>query len=766
MAPKNRKKDTKSIVLQPRKRPGIVRFFLGIPLPLTALVVTAFALVLLFPFVPSVQSFDLPKEGEVARETIIAPFTFDIPKPPEELEKQRNAAMDQVLLVLDYNPDVEVKVRRHFLHLKEDLTSLQKSAASDSLKQAVKAKLSREFSQKTLQTLIRRPYLVDDALFEAQTALRKGVPAVLLVSSVAELSDLQRKYNTSFNQHFIYDKPYVSLHRDSTSHALSRDELAVKELVLEETTGRLKKERGFDEEALNALYELLFVYLQPNVTINGEETARRKQLAAREVLQIKGKVIKDTEIMRKHQVVTAEMVEKLDALRRALQKRNQGDERWKVLSVYAGKNILIVILLVLAALYLKAERPQIVRNARHLWAICSILVVQVGIIRLGLLVIPRMVKAGAEFSPIVPEYAIPAIVGAILAAILFDFQVSLLVTFFVSIFFGVVMGFKYSFFMYALLGGLIAGFVHRDIRYRWDFFKAMPPIAAAYIGFVVLWHLISFDFSFMAIVQNVGFSLTNVIVSTFLAMMLTTAFENIFAISTNMTLVELSDMNHPILKRLSIEAAGTYNHSVLVGNLAESAAQSIDANALLCRVASYYHDIGKIEKSDYFVENLIGDKNVHKKLAPSMSALIICSHVKDGVELAKKYKLPLVIQDTILQHHGTSTVSFFFEKAREQDPHNQVQERDFRYPGPSPQTRETAIIMLADSVEAASRSLATSSPKLLRELVKKIIRDKFNAHQLDQCNLTLRDLDKIVDGFMPVLQGIFHSRIEYPSKSS
>jgi membrane-associated HD superfamily phosphohydrolase len=147
-----------------------------------------------------------------------------------------------------------------------------------------------------------------------------------------------------------------------------------------------------------------------------------------------------------------------------------------------------------------------------------------------------------------------------------------------------------------------------------------------------------------------------------------------------------------------------------------------------------------------------------------MSALIICSHVKEGVELAQKYKLPKVIQDIIMQHHGDSSVSFFYEKALELDPHKQVQEKDFRYPGPIPQTREAAIIMLADSVEAASRSLSASSPKLLRELVKKIIRDKFLASQLDGCGLTLRDLNDITEGFMPILQGIFHSRIEYPNK--
>jgi putative nucleotidyltransferase with HDIG domain len=336
---------------------------------------------------------------------------------------------------------------------------------------------------------------------------------------------------------------------------------------------------------------------------------------------------------------------------------------------------------------------------------------------------------------------------------------------FISIFFGSVLGFNQFFFMYALLSGIITGFTARNIRYRWHFFKAIPPVVLICIIIITLWHLIGFKLSVFSLFINYSLALISVIVAIFLAMMLTPIFEHLFDITTDMTLVELSDLNHPVLKRLSIEAAGTYNHCVLVGNLAESAAQRIGANPLFARVASYYHDIGKIEKADYFVENcLTVDRSRHSKLAPSMSALIICSHVKDGVELAKKYRVPKSIQDVIMQHHGTSMVSFFYEKALEQDPHKQVQEQEYRYGGPVPQTRESAIIMLADSVEAASRSLGTSSPKLLRELVKKIIRDKFLSSQLDQSDLTLRDLDEIVEGFMPILQGIFHSRIEYPSK--
>jgi cyclic-di-AMP phosphodiesterase PgpH len=243
-------------------------------------------------------------------------------------------------------------------------------------------------------------------------------------------------------------------------------------------------------------------------------------------------------------------------------------------------------------------------------------------------------------------------------------------------------------------------------------------------------------------------------------------FENMFDLTTDMKLVELADMNHPILKRLSIEATGTYNHSVLVGNLAESAAERIGANSLFARVASYYHDIGKIERANYFIENMsASEKSRKNKVSPNLSAMIISAHVKEGVELAQKHKLPRVIRDAIMQHHGTSAIGYFIKKAREQDPHAKVEEDQFCYPGPLPESRENAIIMLADSVEAASRSLSAPSQKLLYDLVKKVIREKFMSAQLDQSNLTLRDLDEIAKGFMPILQGIFHTRDLKTSRS-
>jgi putative nucleotidyltransferase with HDIG domain len=393
-------------------------------------------------------------------------------------------------------------------------------------------------------------------------------------------------------------------------------------------------------------------------------------------------------------------------------------------------------------------------------ALACIIIAQIAIIRLGILIDTKLLQGINGAASLATSYIIPTSLGSILSAILFNMRVSLVLTLFISVFFGVAQGAGFSMFLASMMSGFIAGFVTKKIRYRFDFIKALPPIFLMYCILIFILDLMSYKFSTAGLLQNWGLAFINCSVSIILSMVLTLLFEHLFDIASDMTLIELADMNHPVLKRLSIEAAGTYNHSVLVGNLAESAAQRIGANSLFVRVASYYHDIGKIEKADYFIENMMNhEKSKHAKLSPNLSALLISSHVKEGVELAKRHKLPGVVCDAILQHHGNSTVSFFYEKALEQDPHKQVREEQFRYPGPLPQTRENAIIMLADAVEAASRSLATSSPKLLRDLVKKVIRDKFMSAQLDQSNLTLRDLDEIVEGFMPILQGIFHTRV-------
>ena len=243
--------------------------------------------------------------------------------------------------------------------------------------------------------------------------------------------------------------------------------------------------------------------------------------------------------------------------------------------------------------------------------------------------------------------------------------------------------------------------------------------------------------------------------------------EHTFDYTTNFKLLELANLEHPLLEQMMVSAPGTYHHSILVGNLCKAAAESIGAHPILTRVAAYYHDVGKLKMPHYFIENRRGFDDAHRNLSPSMSSLIILSHVKEGVELAEKYRLGKKIYEIIRQHHGTSLVSYFYKRAKDmEDPDlSLTDEKDFRYAGPKPQTREAGIVMLADAVEAASRTLDDPTPKRIETHVQNIIEQIFLDGQLDECELTLKDLHAIQKSFITILMGIFHQRIEYPERN-
>ncbi|MBL7151104.1 MAG: HDIG domain-containing protein [Candidatus Omnitrophica bacterium] len=243
-------------------------------------------------------------------------------------------------------------------------------------------------------------------------------------------------------------------------------------------------------------------------------------------------------------------------------------------------------------------------------------------------------------------------------------------------------------------------------------------------------------------------------------------FEWLFKRVTNISLLELADFHHPLLQRMVMEAPGTHHHSLVVGNLSDAACSAIGANALLARIGAYYHDIGKLQKPGYFSENQSLEQSKHDTLAPSMSKMVIMNHVKEGVELARKYRLNPFIIDFIQQHHGSSLVFYFYRRALEElEDAQEVKEEGFRYPGPKPNTKEAAIVLLADSVEAATRALKDPAPPKITEVVHKVINNKFIDGQLDECELTLNDLEKISKIFIRILSGIYHSRVTYPEES-
>ena len=258
--------------------------------------------------------------------------------------------------------------------------------------------------------------------------------------------------------------------------------------------------------------------------------------------------------------------------------------------------------------------------------------------------------------------------------------------------------------------------------------------------------------------------ISGILASTIASMMLP-ALEYFFKIVTDIRLLELSNLNDPILRRLSVEAPGTYHHSLMVATLAENAAEAIGANPLLVRVSAYYHDIGKIVKPEYFVENQSVDHNKHEQISPRMSSLVLARHVKDGLQLAKEIGLPQQIKDMIPQHHGTRMMSYFFQKAKERgDMRNgAVSETDFRYAGPKPQSREAAIMMMADSVEAASRTLSSPNSSQVKGLIDRLVDGIVSEDQFDECNITLKDIRLVKESFFKILAGYFHRRIDYPN---
>jgi len=246
---------------------------------------------------------------------------------------------------------------------------------------------------------------------------------------------------------------------------------------------------------------------------------------------------------------------------------------------------------------------------------------------------------------------------------------------------------------------------------------------------------------------------------------ITPLFESIFRYTTDIKLLELANLNQPIFQRMIIEAPGTYHHSIIVGSMVEAAAEAIGANSLLVKVSAYYHDIGKIKKPHYFIENQSNGENRHDKLSPRMSTLVIISHIKDGCELAKQAKLGAQIISIIREHHGNSLVRYFYDKAKKDDDASirSLSESDFRYPGPKPQTREAGLVLLGDVIEASSRILSNPTPSRIKNLVRERIERVFMDGQLDECELTLHDLNNISATFIRILTGIFHQRIDYPS---
>jgi len=490
--------------------------------------------------------------------------------------------------------------------------------------------------------------------------------------------------------------------------------------------------------------ELARDLIKPNSFYNAQKTEEARQLARESVLPVSRTIAKGEIILREGDIVTPLDVEALRVLG-----LHQAETRWQNI---VGTVIFVLLIAIVLGLYILRFQQDYLLRWPHIALLLILLV-------LFILAAKLMVSDHGLLSYLLPTAAL-----SMLLAVLLDANLAILVTVLFSIIVGFMAGGVLELTIYSLLAGLVASLGLSKVERLSAFLRAGGYVALTNLAVIFVFQLPGQNYDTMQLLILAGFGVLNGGLSASLTLAGFYLLGPWFDITTSVQLMELARPTHPLLRQLLLKAPGTYHHSILVGNMAEEAAGRIGADALLARVGAYYHDIGKIIRPYFFVDNQMEGVNVHERLDPRTSAQIVINHVKDGLELAKKYRLPSKVRDFIPQHHGTSLATYFYRQALENGK-GEADEKYFRYPGPKPQTKETAIVMLADSCEAAVRAEHPHSPQELEELVNKIINSKILDGQLDECDLTLHDLQEIRKAFVSILQGTFHPRVKYPEEA-
>ena len=525
-----------------------------------------------------------------------------------------------------------------------------------------------------------------------------------------------------------------------------------KETVISKLSSEVDKLK-LDNQYKVLARETMANFLRPNVFLNAEETERLKKAAADGVSPVIVGVKEGEKIIGEGEIVTDQHTSKLEAL---------GFSPQSVpVTALLGTALLVALMVTVVLFYLYQQNREIYNSAGHLYLMGIIVVV---VLAVSKAIISINVTQWPEFGALF-GYMVPLAAAGMLIAILLDSRLAVLVVSVMSLFLAIMTGGQIRFGLVGILGGMTGVYSVSKLSQRGDLVRAGMYTSLANIVAIFTVGLMSQTPFGLVITSSLILGLTNGVLCSVLTNGALPYLESTFGITSAVRLLELSNPNNVLLKKLLTEAPGTYHHSILVGNLAESAADAVGGDSLMVRVGAYYHDIGKIKRPCFFIENQMGGENPHDKIAPSLSTLILTSHVKDGAELARENKLPKGIVDIIEQHHGTTLISYFYNKALENDKTESVNEEDYRYESKKPQTKEAAIVMLSDSVEAAVRALQQRTPGKIEGLVRKIIKDKLMDGQLDECDLTLKDLDIIANAFSRVLSGIFHTRIEYPDMS-
>ena len=703
----------------------------------------------MFPSGQSVEFANL-KEGDVyiGRE-IIAPFTFEINKNDNELTSDRKSAREKIPLVF-LNPDsIETSAIQRFEDFFHRIDSLRISLTTDSIKVRKITELLNHSSIILEQQLVPLFLQEEWGLFDQPKPLKF---ANIIDSFKTILFDLYAIgiLNLPSDQipDFVDRVSVISFDGETLQELETFFNIQnYKDVVL------LKLRQAFPQQndIVKIGYPVITTFLLPNLIYDETQTEIRRDEAVANVPLAKGFVLEAERIVSPHEVITKEALEKLNSLASAKSEHELSRGGIRLLYPFMGKILIVCLSLSFLALFLITSRAEIFNSLKKMMMVFLVFII--------ILTITFFINKFGLSSNL--KYLIPISIASMLLTIFFDTRTAFVGTVTLSIMIGALRGNEFGFTIISLFVGSISTFSVREIQARSWILKATLSISSMYFLGIAAVELLK-GTEVRELWNMWLYGILNGIAAPIVTYAIMIFFESLFKVTTNSKLLELSDLNKPLLRELAIRAPGTYHHSIMVGNLSETAAEAIGANALLTRVSSYYHDIGKMEKPEYFVENQKGGKNPHEKLTPTMSCLILINHVKRGLEIADEYGLPPEIRQFIPEHHGTNLIQFFYAKALENSDGQEINEDNFHYHGPKPQTKETGIVMLADAVEAGSRALKEPSVSRIRNMVENFVQERLRDSELDECPLTMRDLNMVKESFINNLTGMFHGRIQYP----
>lgn len=685
------------------------------------------------------------QEGEVWRqEDVSAPFDFAIRKPDDVLRAERQAIRDLTPPVFRAVPDVRVRSEERRDSLRARLTRALRLAAAGAPARSVDSARAGG----GLPLSARQWELLQESFGRAQGEDAARLDARIVQSAYLVALRLEESGVLDVPIDTVRTRSIVVRNDDARSeHVLATSAVRGQDQVFREAREALLAEFGSRPDTVAMGTAVVGLLLEPSLRYDPRATADAVRSAMQGLSPSEGAVRENEVIVREGDVVTAEILRKLRSLE-AEESERRGDRFG--LAALAGRFLLTLAVFLVFFLYLYLLRRPLYDDNRMVFLMSILFAAVIGL------------YAVAVRFPSVDMYVVPVTIVALLLTVIFDSRVAIFGLLTLALLGGLYRGMDFTFALGTLFGGSLGVFSVRDIRNRGQFFLSAGLVFLGYATVIAGAWLVEASSTerFLSDLLFAGISAILLL----LAYPLLWVFERTFDLTTDLTLLELSDTNRPLLKELSLRAPGTFNHVLQVANLAEAGASAIGANALLARVGALYHDIGKMVKPEYFVENQRLAANPHDQLKPHMSALIIASHVKEGLELGRQYGLPKRVLDFIPMHHGTTRIEYFYRRAKEQEASGEAptQDSEFRYPGPRPDSKETAILMLADSIEAASRTLRSPNHKRLEALIDSMIDARLSDGQLDEADLTLRDLHTIKETFLSILLGIYHVRVSYP----